>query len=345
MGKYLTEYERYKIETMLKDGLTPCQIADRLGKHFTTIYKEIKKGTVTLLNSDLTTRQEYCADTAQRITDERQSNKGRDLKIGNDLALVHHIEHLIKDLHYSPYAVECDIKKNKQFKTNICKGTIYNYIDTGIFLNVTNKDLYSKKNKRKNEYNKVTRPSHKKLKGKSIEERPKNVYKRKEYGHWEMDTVYSGKNKSKACLLVLTERKEREEYILKMADRTLESTIKALDTLERILGYEEFKERFKTITMDNGTEFGDSLLIEKSCIYPDKKRTVAFFCHPYASSERGSNENANKLIRHWIKKGEDISKYSDEQIQFIQDWMNNYPRKLFNGLSSNEHKSLNQKCG
>ncbi|MDD6811677.1 MAG: IS30 family transposase [Lachnospiraceae bacterium] len=339
MGKYLTEMERYKIETMLKDGFTPCQIADRLGKHFTTIYKEIKKGTVTFRNSDWTERKEYCADVAQRKTNENQSNKGRDLKLGSDFELAEHIEHLIKDLHYSPYAVVCDIRKSKRFKTDICKTTLYSYIDKGVFLGISNKDLYSKKN-RKNNYEKITRPSYKNKHGKSIEERPKDIKKRKSYGHWEMDTVYSGKNRNKACLLVLTERKFREEYIIKMPDRTFDSTLKALDSLERALGYDGFRERFKTITVDNGSEFSGFELLERSCIYPERKRTDIYYCHPYSSSERGSNENGNKLIRHWINKGEDISKYTDEQIQFIQDWMNNYPRKLFGGLSSNEYKNL-----
>ena len=276
MGKYLTEVERYKIETMLKDGLTPCQVAERLGKHFTTIYKEIKKGTVTLRNSDWTERKEYCADVAQRITNKNQTNKGRDLKIGHDFELVHHIEYLIKEMHYSPYAVICDIRKSKKFETDICKTTLYNYIDKGLFLGISNKDLYSKKNKKK-DYEKVNRPSYKNKRGKSIEERPKAIDKREEYGHWEMDTVYSGKNTSKACLLVLTERMTREEYIMKLVDRTFNSTLKALDTLERILGHEAFKERFKTITVDNGNEFSDSDSMERSCFFPDKKRTDVYF--------------------------------------------------------------------
>ena len=340
MGKHLTETERYKLETMLKDGVSPCQIAVRLSKHFTTIYKEIQKGTVTLLNSDLTYRKEYCADAAQRITKERQSGKGRDLKIGNDYELVAHIEYLIKELHYSPYAVVQDIRKSGRFKTDICETTLYSYIDMGLFLNISNDDLYTKRHKRKQVHHEVVRrPSHKKLKGKSIEERPEEVKDREIYGHWEMDTVYSGKETSKDCILALTERKTRDEYTIRMPDRTLESTIKALDRLETTLGYVEFCKRFKTITVDNGSEFGDSTAIETSCIYPDKKRTSVYFCHPGSSCERGSNENANKLIRHWIPKGADIGKYSDEQIQHIQDWINNYPRKMFGGLSANEYKA------
>lgn len=337
MSKYFTLNDRYVIETMLKDGKSPKQIADRLGRHFTTVYKEIKKGTVRLLNSDLTFRMEYCADTAQRVTDERQTNKGRDLKIGNDYALAAYIEHLIGDLHYSPYAAVCDIRKQKRFSTDICKTTLYRYIDMGLFLNISNKDLYIKRNKRKKKHDKVVKRS-RKQKGKSIEQRPKSIRSRNTYGHWEMDTVYSGR-RDKTCLLVLTERMTREEYLLKMPDRTAKSTVAALDNLEIALGRDAFRIRFKSITCDNGSEFSDYKSIMRSCTVPGAVRTHLFYCHPYTSSERGSNENANKLIRHYIAKGEAIGRYSDEQIQDIQDWINNYPRALFGGMSTNEYKS------
>ncbi|MCM1047359.1 MAG: IS30 family transposase [Clostridiales bacterium] len=337
MGKHITENERYKIETMLKDNIKPCEIAARLNKHFTTIYKEIRKGTITLLNSDLTYRKEYCADAAQRITNERKANREHDLKVGNDYAFIKRAEYLIGSLHYSPYAAIQEMKKDGSIKTSVCKTTMYSYIDKGIFLNISNKDLYSKSRK-KNKHDKVERPAYNKLKGKTIEERPKDAATREGYGHWEIDTVYSGKKKGKGCLLVLTERLTRDEYILPMRDRSLSSTIKSINALEKSLGYENFRNRFKTITADNGSEFGDSTAIETSCIYPDKQRTNVYFCHPYSSFERGSNENANKLIRHWIKKGDNIGKYSAEHIRFIQDWINNYPRELFGGLSSNEYK-------
>lgn len=340
MGKHIKEYERYLIESWLKEDIKPMEIARRLNKHYNTIYYEIKKGTVTLLNSDLTYRMEYCADTAQRITNERGHNKGRDLKIGHDHALAAYIEHLVLDLRYSPYAVVQSIRKNKNFSTDICETTLYSYIDSGLFLNISNKNLPIKGH-RKQKHDKVeeNRSSYHKTPEKSIEHRPKDVYKRDTYGHWEMDTVYSGKGKSKCCLLVLTERQTLDEYLLKMPDRTYNSTVKALDKLEKSMGLKAFRDRFKTITVDNGTEFGDGDLIERSAVNDKKKRTSVYFCHPYASSERGSNENQNKLVRRWIPKGDSIGDYSPEEIQKYQDWINNYPRRKFGGMSSNEYKA------
>ena len=72
----------------------------------------------------------------------------------------------------------------------------------------------------------------------------------------------------------------------------------------------------------------------------DVKRTKVYYCNPYNACERGSNENANKLIRRWIPKGSHISKFTDKYIQDLQDWINTYPRKIFDYLSSQEYKQL-----
>ncbi|MCI9314923.1 MAG: IS30 family transposase [Lachnospiraceae bacterium] len=334
---YLTMYERTKIETMLKDGKTPKEIAARLGRHYTTIYKEIAKGTVTFKNPDWTYRKEYCADTAQCITDDRQKNKGRGLKIGHDYGLAARIEYLIGECRYSPYAASVDIRKDSRFTTTLCKGTIYNYIDAGIFLNITNDNLYSKKHKRKKKGSRSSRPSYKNLRAKGIEERPEEAEDRSNAGHWEMDTVYSGKGTSTACILALTERSRRLEHLSYMPDRTLGSTVQALDRIEQAIGLEAFQKRFRTITVDNGSEFADSGLLERSCTCPGISRTQVYYCHPNASYERGSNENHNKLIRHWIPKGADISAYGEEKVKQIEQWINDLPRELFGGMSANEY--------
>lgn len=82
--------------------------------------------------------------------------------------------------------------------------------------------------------------------------------------------------------------------------------------------------------MDNGTEFINQQLIEKSCLNDALTRTTAYYAHPYSSWERGSNENTNKMIRRFIPKGTDISQYTEKEIKRIESWINNYPRKLFN---------------
>ena len=333
-NKHLNERERYKIEILLKENMKAKDIAKRLGRSTRTIERERKRGTIILLNSDLTYRKEYCADVAQRDYMDLSKNKGPGLKIGKDHKLAKHIEKKIIEDKYSPDAVIGEIKqKNKKFDTTICTKTLYNYIDQGVFANISNKDLPIKKNKKKGNYKKV-RIAHKNLKGTSIEERPEHIETREEYGHWEMDCVVGKRKGGGSALLVLTERKFREQIIIKMPNQKQKSVIKTLDKLEKQYG-NKFKEKFKTITVDNGVEFLDYKSMQRSISNLEEKRTKIYYCHPYRSWERGSNENANRLIRRFIPKGADIGRFTHEMIKFIEDWINNYPRRIFDYKSSN----------
>lgn len=334
--KHLKERERYKIEILLKEGLKPIEIAQRMGKGLRTIEREIAKGKVRLLNYDLTYREEYCADAGQRVYDENARNKGPGLKIGKDHKLVRYIENKIKKEKYSPDAVIGEIReKGLEFEAEICTKTLYNYIDRGdVFLTLTNKDLPVKREGKKRDYKKV-KIAHKNLKGTSIEERPPKVEDREEYGHWEMDCVVGKKEGGGAVLLVLSERSRREEIIIKMPNKTQESVVASLDRLERKYG-KEFKEKFKTMTVDNGSEFLDYKGIERSIRNDGMKRVNLYYAHPYSSWERGTNENINKMIRRFIPKGADINKISNARIKFIENWINSYPRRILGYKSAND---------
>ncbi len=340
MGKHLTYEERFYIEKALKNGASPILIAGTLGKHFTTIYKEIEKGTVTFLNNDYSTRKEYCADVAQRKTTERGHNKGIRYKLTGDQPLLSRISTLIKDCHYSPYAVLQTLKKESPDGLMMCETTLYKYIHLGLIPDVSDADLYIRSNKKKKKKKEPDqRPCYRKPPEKSIINRPSEIKNRDSYGHWEIDTVYSGQCcKSKTALLVLTERKTLEEYYIRIADRTLKSVITALDDLEKGMGLESFCKKFQSITADNGSEFGDGSQIERSITDPDRNRTKVYFCHPYSSWERGQNENQNRFVRRWVKKGGDLSAYTAEEWEQITEWVNNYPRRKFNGMSAKEYK-------
>lgn len=339
MSKYLTYEERFYIEKSLRSGFSPIEISEVLGKHFTTIYKEIKKGTVILLNSNLTYRKEYSADAAQNKTVERGHNKGIMYKLTDDKLLLDRISELIKEKHYSPYAVLQTLKR-EGFSLIMCETTLYKYIHDGLIPGVSDADLYIKPNKKKKKKKEdQARSCYKKPPEKSIIFRPEDISNRESYGHWEVDTVYSGScTKSKTALLVLTERKTLEEYYIRMADRTLASVIKAFDDLEKHIGLEAFQKKFKTMTADNGSEFGDGSQIERSSIIPGQPRTKIYFCHPYSSYERGQNENQNRFVRRWVKKGGDLSTFSKEEWENIAEWVNDYPRRKFGGMSTKEYK-------
>ena len=129
-----------------------------------------------------------------------------------------------------------DIKRRGlKFKVTICVGTIYNYINKGIFLRLTNKHL-PVKSTRKKAYKRVRSIKRARApSGESIERRPEVINSRSEFGHWEMDTV-KGKRETKKVLLVLTERQTRNEVKIPMPSNTKQSVVKALDGLERRYG-------------------------------------------------------------------------------------------------------------
>ncbi len=329
--RHLSWNDRLKIEAMLKAGRRYQEIADEIGVHLRTIYNEVKRGRYIHTNSDLTEEERYSPDIAEAAYREHLAAKGPDLKIGKDHALAQYIEKKIGEEGYSPAAVLGEIKEQGiEFQTSICESTLYSYIDKGVFLTITNKSL-PEKSKKKRSYNRVKKASRPSA-GESIENRPKEIDARETVGHWEMDCV-EGKKKTKKTLLVLTERKSRKEIIIPMKDQTSRSVIVALDRLERQYGAAFYK-IFQTITVDNGSEFADCQGIEKSCRRKGN-RTKVYYCHPYSSYERGTNENLNKMIRRWFPKGTDFRQVTAKAIRQVEDWINNYPREIHGFRSAN----------
>lgn len=148
-----------------------------------------------------------------------------------------------------------------------------------------------------------------------IEQRPKSVAKRRVFGHWEADFIVSGKNGSGA-LLVFVERKSRYVKIFKLQDRKV-ATVNEM--LNRLLGVTL---SVGSLTIDNDVCFRHHPVMSQILKAP------VFFCHPYHSWEKGSVEHMNKLIRQYVKKGSDISKYTEEYIQEAEDKLNGRPREI-----------------
>lgn len=190
---------------------------------------------------------------------------------------------------------------------------------------------------KKCESGKITKEQQKRAAaGESIDKRPKEIDTREEFGNWEMDSVLGKRGKSKNTLLVLTERKTRNEIIFKLPDHTDEAVVAALDRLERKWGADMFKRVFKTITVDNGSEFADAEGLQRSIINEGEKRTKVYYCHPYSSWERGTNEVTNKMIRRKIPKGTNFDDRTEEEVESIENWINGYPRKIHGYHSAGE---------
>lgn len=335
--KQLTYKDRVKIETLYNDQhLNYTEIGEILGKHRTTISRDIKQGLVKNLTTDLIEIYVYSAEVAQKKNEENETAKGTNLKIGNDMRLAEFIEKEIKEEKSSPEVIAYKVKKGK-FSTTLCFKTIYNYIDKEI-LEVERKDLvygnYDKKEKEQKEESDYLKPN---KKGRTIHDRPEEIETREEIGHWEMDLVEGLKGQKEPYLLVLSERKTRKEIIELIPNKSAESVGKALDRIEKELGVVKFRKVFKTITTDNGAEFRNWETIEKSYTGSKKKRTSQYFADAYCSWQRGTNENINKMIRRFLPKGTSFKRLKKEDVKRIEKWVNNYPRKILKFKTSEEY--------
>ncbi len=334
--KDLTLTQRRKIEDWLAIGATKRQIAEKLGVCLATVYNELKRGECEQRHKlydiygdfkGYKVTKIYSADKAECNYRQNQSAHGAPLKIGNDFELVREIERRVINDKISPCAALGRIKREKACKTIISKTTLYRYIRAGyIFTRITMQDVKLKPKR----YQKAT--VKRAPKGTSIEQRPVEITARNTFGHWEMDCVI-GKQGTKETILAFTERLTRYEIVYKMPDHKAATVVRFVNKLEKRFG-KDFRKLFKSITVDNGVEFSDFKGLEKS-IYGGK-RTSVYYCHPYTSCERGSNERLNREIRRLIPKGTDLSKISDKRIQAVEKWVNAYPREIFGYATSAE---------
>lgn len=157
----------------------------------------------------------------------------------------------------------------------------------------------------------------------SIEQRPAIVDKRCRYGDWELDTVI-GKNHQQA-LVTLVERKSKLTLIAKVVRKTAQNVS---DAIVRLLS--TIKPWVHTLTADNGREFARHIDIANAL---DAK---FYFAHPYASWERGLNENTNGLIRQYFPKKHDFKTITVRQVEHVMDKLNNRPRKSLGFKTPNE---------
>jgi len=201
-------------------------------------------------------------------------------------------------------------------KGMLCFKTIYRWVHDGKIDGVTAVRL-RRKGKKRTCKNLVLYS-----KGTSIRKRPKEIYKRKTFGHWELDTVVSGKTKG-ACFATFIERKTRMYTAVKMPDRTKESMETAIKQVYNSLP----SKTFITATTDRGGEFACFKNIETDL------QVKLYFADPYCSHQRGSNEYGNGLLREFYPKGFNLGSVSDEELAQVLSLINNRPRKCLGWIS------------
>lgn len=336
--KIESEYNHYISSKNKEIGITEFKkkLSEIIGTTLSNIYDIIKSGLVTVYNYDLTERTEFSAEIAW----QKRTKKSVESNSSKRISSKPFVQLIIKELR-SDYNINSvdeiinDFKLNKKNEiegmTTICTATFYNYVEAEKIEGFSKEELPMKlKRKKKNEKKKGKTDS----KGTSIEERPFKPDDRTEFGHWEGDTIVGSRIiPNSGAVLTLVERKTRFQITIKMFDRKADTVYKAIKRIKK--RYPELKDYkindiFKSITFDNGVEFSKWEDIEKYL------KTKTYFAHPYSSYERGSNENANKLLRLFLPKGCNINDYNEDYVIRANELINTKVRKILNYKSSLE---------
>lgn len=322
MRKYrrVTYTDRLIIEKLYNQKCSYRAIADRIGFSVGAVYREVQRGLCEQLNgTKWTTYTTYSAMVADDDATYQASAKGSMIKLDKRYDYARLVADRIK-AGEAPDAIVGDLRRRGEW--TVSTPTLYRYIDQGYIPGITNKDLLHKRNKKRT-YQKVR--AARAPKGVSIERRPSAINSRCSLGHWEMDTVIGKKKGKSQTLLVLTERLTRYEIIIKLSDKTSGAVENALANIVSIYP----KDTFLTLTVDNGSEFMD---------YDALKKHVqeVYYCHPYCSSERGSNENANRLIRRFFPKRQSLAKVTQKECDAVAHFINHMHRKILNYATSQE---------
>ena len=328
---HLTEQDRATIQTLIeqkdKNGkrlFNNSYIANYLGVHRSTISRELKnrKSYRFLIRSGRTIEKPYNAtDAHNNYLFKRGLSKG-EYKLRKHSKMAKYIEDKIKIDKWAPDVIVGYMKTHNMFKNDgfcsISTPTVYNAIRYGI-IHVKLEDTRRMKYKPEYEHKDKNSLPASKIPY-SIENRPEEINNRSTFGHFEIDTVVGTKRGKHECLLTMTERKTKFEIIFKISAKTSEEVVNKINQI-KIFMNRHYNKVFKSFSTDNGSEFSDFLNIIK-----DTKAKI-YFCHPYCSGEKGTNEKQNSMIRYFIPKGTLIENYSFEDINNIATWMNNYPRK------------------
>lgn len=302
--QHLSTFERARIETLKESGCSLREIARKIGRSVSTVSRELAR--------NRSSEGLYKSEAAQCQYTSRRKNCGCRGKWSSTVAEM--IAEKL-DATWSPEQIA-----NRLFRGAVSFKTIYRWLYTGRLSRPV--DVLRHKGKRQKPQETRGRFNV----GTSIAERPAEIKKRQSFGHWELDTVVSGRGKSKGCVATFVERKTRWYVAVKMIDRSADSMESAIRTLHNCMP----KQVFKTATTDRGKEFSCYVVLEKEI-------GIAFyFADPYSPWQRGSNENTNGLFREFFPKGTDFNKVTDDELGRALQLLNNRPRKCLGWRTPHE---------
>lgn len=316
-GKHLNFEDRCSIKTCHKLGFSLRKIAAIINCSASTVMYELKRGTGERKGS-CGRNPEYSARRGQQIYEANRSNCHKHSKVSAENPFVVWVTNCIRTKHWSIDACVGYAKKQALFadKDMVCTKTLYNAVWNGIILSPFDLPEALRRSTRKHIHRK-----NKRVYGTSIDERPKEYASRKEFGHWEIDTVVGRRAGKESVVLTLVEKVSDFYIAIKIPGKNSEAVMTAMEVLREEYGEAYFSSVFKSITADNGSEFEGLSQLEKYGV-------KVYFAHPYSSWERPQNERHNRIFRRYIPKGVSIEKFTAEQILCFADDMNALPRKL-----------------
>jgi transposase, IS30 family len=311
-GKHLTREERDKISVLQASGLKQIEIAKELGRSESVISKELKKETSVFY------RGKYIGSQSHQNVEKNWIESHKRKRMDDSEIQKYVIEKL--KLGWTPEQIAGRIEQDIGKK--VSHETIYMWIyrERPEFTQyLPRKQAGRKKRNYVNKSRKVRIPNRI-----DIDQRPKEANQREEFGHFEADTIVS--KKSLSALLVTADRASRKTKIKKLTRKTAEQASNAIMFALKTFNIIDLS----TITYDNGSEFCYHEKINQEL------GTKSFFCKPYHSWEKGMVENINGLIRRFFPKGIDFDTITEEQIQYVEDWINNRPMKCLGFKTPNE---------
>ena len=316
-GQHLQREERGAIQHLRNQDMSIRAIAREIGCSPTTVMNELRRGTPPR-KSNKGRKPGYSAKRGEAVYKANRQHCRKPHKITRCRRFIEWVVQQCREHKWSFDDCVGRARLQGLFSEDemVCTHTLYNEVWAGnLSIAVTELPEAVKRKQHKETMPRENKKSY----GKSISIRPEIASLRIEEGHWEGDTVVGKRAGKEAVILSLLEKKTENYLAIQIAGKTAAAVRAAMEELKAEYG-ERFSQVFKTITVDNGSEFSDFCTVEQW-------GTAVYFAHPYTSWERPQNERHNGLFRAFVPKGASIESYSPEDILSAADELNGRPRK------------------
>ena len=301
--------ERFKIKKMLNEHHPIAQIAKSIGRHRSTVYRELSR--------NVKPREDYESYRVYELFRKRKKKKKK-RKIDKRRDLKNYVKKGLEKS-WSPEQIVGRMKREeKDFSISV--ESIYAYL-----FDDRNKkwlELFHKSRKKKRLHRRRRKVRSKKVPPyKLITQRPPEVVLREEFGHWEGDLMCYKKSGSEGNLTTLVERKTR---FLVMFKNECRKSKHVMENIKKTLSFFPIKS-LKTLSVDQGSEFMFWDIVQS---LTKRKSLKVFYCHPRSPWEKGTNENTNGRIRQFLPRTMSINTIGEEEIDKVCTKINNTPRKV-----------------